>query len=338
MSAPTLATTAPTRSLLGLRLALAVGATLLVAALAVVIATVAFAPPPPPAPVPFGLGIREAAPRTEGIMGTIVAFQAVFYDGLRGAVSALKESGAALPTLVGLGFAYGIFHAAGPGHGKAVIAAYLVADGRAAWKGFGLAAAAAALQAVVAVSLVAGAALVVGATARQMDAATRTIEIASFAAVAAMGAFVVWRKAGGLARLVAFARGAPLPPDDEACVHLPDPSALSRLGSLREHAGVVVAAGLRPCAGAIVVLVFALSQGLLWAGVAATLAMAVGTALTTGIIATIAVVAKRLALRLAGGRGLAGTIAVAGLELLAGAFVFVVGVALVAGFVQSGAL
>ncbi|WP_349368356.1 nickel transporter [Salinarimonas sp.] len=322
-----------------LRIALAIGAVALVAGLGALMIWLFLPPPPPPRPVPFGVGVPEAAPATGGFGAALAAFQSAFYDGLRGAVASLKESGAALPTLVGLGFAYGVFHAAGPGHGKAVIAAYLVADGRAAWKGFGLSLAAALLQAVVAITLVLGASLLLSATARQMDAATRAIETASFAAVALMGAVVVWRKAGALARLAAFAPGMAAPPGcDDGCAHLPDPQTLSRMTSLREQAGVVVAAGLRPCAGAVVVLVFALSQGLAWAGIAATLAMALGTALTTGLIATIAVLAKRVALGLAGGRGTAGALAMGALELLAGAFVLVVGLALLIGVSQVAAL
>jgi nickel/cobalt exporter len=100
---------------------------------------------------------------------------------------------------------------------------------------------------------------------------------------------------------------------------------------LKDMAGVVLAAGLRPCAGALIVLVFALSQGLFAAGIAATFAMALGTALTTGAIAALAVYAKLLALRLAGGRGAAGEVLVAALELTAAAFVAVLGSTLLIG-------
>jgi nickel/cobalt exporter len=335
----TAASRAHAGSRLGLRIALALAAVIAVAGIGALLAWLFLPPAPPPQPAPFGIGMREAAPRGGGVGAVLMAFQSAFYDALRGSVTALRESGAALPALVGLGFAYGVFHAAGPGHGKAVIAAYLVADGRAAWKGFTLSLAAALLQAAVAIALVLGASLLLSATARQMDQATRAIELASFAAVALMGAVVVWRKAGALARLAAFARGEALAASGhDGCAHLPDPKTLSRMQSLREQAGVVVAAGLRPCAGAIVVLVFAISQGLAWAGVAATLAMALGTALTTGIIATIAVLAKRLALGLAGGRGMTGAFTVGTLELLAGAFVLVVGLGLLAGTARIAAL
>src|SRR3954469_6938071 len=119
------------------------------------------------------------------------------------------------------------------------------------------------------------------------------------------------------------ARGSRLAAPAEACdhVHLPSPAALEGIGNWREMAGIAVAAGIRPCAGALVVLVFALSQGLFAAGVAATLAMALGTALTTGAVAALAVFAKSAALRLVGGRRAGGTAVIAGLELLAAAFV-----------------
>ncbi|KAI9881664.1 MAG: hypothetical protein M1823_006625, partial [Watsoniomyces obsoletus] len=75
---------------------------------------------------------------------------------------------AAVWSLIGLGFAYGVFHAAGPGHGKAIVAAYVVANENALRRGAAIAALAAALQGLVAVALVAAVALVLGGTRRMM--------------------------------------------------------------------------------------------------------------------------------------------------------------------------
>jgi len=86
-----------------------------------------------------------------------------------------------------------------------------------------------------------------------------------------------------------------------------------------------------PCAGAIVVLVFALSQGLFAAGVAATFAVAFGTALTTGFVAALAVFANAAAVRVAGRHGAHSVMLIAGLELLAAAFIVVLGASLLAG-------
>ena len=282
-------------------------------------------PPAPPPRSPFGIGFREAAPAATGLGGWILALQSSFSRNLQAAVQSLKADGAWGP-MMGLGFAYGVFHAAGPGHGKAVIAGYIVAGERALTRGFSLSFAAALLQALVAIALVGVGTLLLGATASGMTRAGTVIETVSFALVALLGLTVTWRKAGRLA-------GETDPGCGPGCghVHLTDANAMARLGTWRERAGVVLAAGTRPCAGAVLILVFSASQGLLAAGIAATLAMALGTALTTGALASLAVFAKALALRLAGGRGRTGALAIGGLETLAGAFVLVLGLAMLAG-------
>jgi ABC-type nickel/cobalt efflux system permease component RcnA len=325
------------RALLGRVGIAALAVVLMAAAVAAVAALLAPAAPPPPVQRnPFGMGVREAAPAASGVGAYILALQGGFFRSLQEAVSALKESGAAFWSLMGIGFAYGVFHAAGPGHGKAVIAAYIVASERALLKGFILSLAAALVQALVAVAIVGIAAVLLKATAATMSRMTGTVEVASFAAVAALGAVLTWRKAGKFLGIAGTARGSAgaeaQETHGEACdhVHLPPPQDIERLARFREMAGVVLAAGIRPCAGAIVVLVFSLSQGLFAAGVAAAFAMALGTALTTGAIATLAVFMKAMALHFAGGRG-SGETVIAGVELLAAAFVLVLGVSLLAG-------
>ncbi len=291
-------------------------------------------PPPPPPRNPFGGALpREALPVTTGLLGMLLAWQSQFYREMTATLKAVAQTPAALWGLLLLGFGYGVFHAAGPGHGKAVISAYIVADDRSLWRGLVLSFAAAMLQALVAIAVVLALRLALNATAGTMSATTRTIEQVSFALVALVGLWVVWRKAGGL---LALGRGAQA--HDAACdhVHMPGPEAIARLAGWREMAGVVVAAGLRPCAGALIILVFSASQGLLWAGIAATFAMALGTALTTGALAALAVFFKFLALRLAGGGSLRSARIIAAGELLAGAFVAVLGLALFLGLWASG--
>ncbi|KAB1076914.1 nickel/cobalt transporter [Methylobacterium soli] len=317
----------PARGRLALRLGLVAAAialaSLALAGLMWLIAPNLAAPPPRS---PFGIGFREAAPAASGLGGWLLALQASFSRSLQGAVAGLKAGGDWGP-LMGLGFAYGVFHAAGPGHGKAVIAGYILAGERALLRGFSLSFAAALLQALVAIAIVAVGVLVLDTTAAGMTRAGSLIETVSFALVALIGLAVTWRKAGRLAALGTPAACGP----DCGHVHLTDAEAIGRLGTWRERAGVVLAAGTRPCAGAVLILVFSASQGLLAAGILATLAMALGTALTTGALASLAVFAKALALRLAGGRGRSGILAVVVLELLAAAFVLVLGLAMLAG-------
>ncbi|MBA1155770.1 nickel/cobalt transporter [Microvirga mediterraneensis] len=285
----------------------------------------------PPPRNPFGMGLREATP--SGSIGAwILSVQSGFYASLQAGVRQMKENGSALSSLLLVGFAYGVFHAAGPGHGKGVISAYLVADDKALRKGFALSLAAALVQALVAIGIVSIVNLVLRATASTMNKLAMNVELASFVAVALLGAVITWRKAGKVLGVMALARN-PYAAVQEDCdhVHMPPPQELSRLTRWRDMAGVAVAAGIRPCAGALIVLVFALSQGVFAAGIAATFAMALGTALTTGAIAALAVFFKAMALRVAGGRGASGAIAIAGLELLAAAFVLVLGVSLLYG-------
>jgi ABC-type nickel/cobalt efflux system permease component RcnA len=291
----------------------------------------------PPPRNPFGMGLREATP--SGSIGVwILSVQSDFYASLRESVREMKENGSALFSLLLVGFAYGVFHAAGPGHGKGVISAYLVADERALRKGFLLSLAAALVQALVAIAIVALVSLALRATASTMNALAMNVELASFIAVTLLGAVITWRKAGKILGVLDLARNPLAPTPAESCdhVHMPPPEELSRLTRWRDMAGVVIAAGIRPCAGALIVLVFALSQGLFAAGVAATLAMALGTALTTGGIAALAVFFKAMALKVAGGRGASGAIAIAGLELLAAAFVLVLGTSLLYGLWAAG--
>jgi nickel/cobalt exporter len=235
---------------LALRLGLAAAAVALVAGVVALVVWALASPAPPPVKAPFGLGMREAAPAPGGIGGLILSLQAGFYRGLQGAVLALKASGAAVWTLLGLGFAYGVFHAAGPGHGKAVIAAYLVANERALLKGFALSLARAAVQALVAIAIVGAASVAMQATAASVNR-TVAARMASFLAVLVVGAVLTWRKAGHVLGVAALARDPLAGPQAAACdhVHLPPPEAIDRLTRWREVAGIVLAAGIRPCSG-----------------------------------------------------------------------------------------
>jgi len=100
-------------------------------------------------------------------------------------------------------------------------------------------------------------------------------------------------------------------------------------GSWREQLGVVAAVGMRPCSGALIVLAFALSQGLLVAGIVAVILMGLGTAITTGVLAALAVGFKGLARGLAGADNRFTATLVWWAELLAAVGVFAFGAVLV---------
>jgi ABC-type nickel/cobalt efflux system permease component RcnA len=117
--------------------------------------------------------------------------------------------------------------------------------------------------------------------------------------------------------------------------HAPEPSELTGKHWLRRGLAAIFAVGLRPCSGAIIVLVFALAQGLFWIGVASTFVMGLGTAITVTAVATIAVSARGFAGRLAKAKPGAGLIALRGLETAAAGLIIVFGVALLTGYMMS---
>jgi nickel/cobalt transporter (NicO) family protein len=335
---------------------------------------------------PFGGPRPSAEPQVGGIVGWLLSKQSEFYREMSSTIRAAKSDGSAVWTLLVISFAYGIFHAAGPGHGKAVISSYLIANQETAKRGIVLSFASALMQSLVAVAMVGICAVLLNATAKTMCGAEKAIEIASYALIAAFGARLVWTKGGGFIRalqapqgLPAMALAASAPHDhaghghdhghhghshphahvahrghehhhdghghdhvpghvhDEHCGHShgPVPSELAGPGGWRRGFGAIFAVGLRPCSGAILVLVFALAQGMFWAGIAATLVMGLGTAITVATIAVIAVSAKDLARRLSGASEGGGALIMRGLEFGAAGLVLLFGVGLLFGYLAA---
>lgn len=284
---------------------------------------------------PFGPGL---APGGGGgpvslLLGWIAARQSELYQALTYAVAALKTDGSAAVLLVSVSFAYGVFHALGPGHGKAVISSYLLAEEAGLRRGIALSFAAALLQASVAVALISVAAILLNLTSLAISKTMRVLEIGSALLVIGLGLHLLWGKVVRPARdhlrrqraapvsrilfasaprpLGAPAVAASFSADDGCCPdpacgcglpHIVDPGRLARPLRLRGAAAVAFVVGLRPCTGALIILVFALSQDLYAAGIAATYAMAVGTAATVAVIAVITVAAREKASRLASRR------------------------------------
>jgi len=342
---------------------------------------------------PFGGPRPTTAPiPVDGVVGWLFAKQAEFYKQFSGLIRASKEDGTAAWSLMGVSFLYGIFHAAGPGHGKAVISSYLVANEETWMRGVVLSFLSAIMQAMVAVTVVGIAAVLLHASASTMNSAVNWIETLSYALIIAVGARLLWVK--GRAFIAALrelgrptaAIGAAVTPapsahvhhahdhdhdhahshehehvHDEHCdhgdhahtagaghdshgdhehghahhdhdhddasawghSHAPEPEELAGPGGWRRGFTAIVAVGLRPCSGAILVLVFALAQGLFWVGVASTFVMGLGTFITVAAIATIAVGARSWAQRIAGARSSYGTLAMRGIE--AGAALVIMG-------------
>lgn len=345
------------------------GKVLAFAVLAVAIAGVAHAQSP------LGVGSAEPSFSMGGPLGGFFAwintYQQGFYRALTGALKAMRDDPWALTGLIGLSFAYGIFHAAGPGHGKAVISSYIIANEVELRRGVGISFVSALLQGLTAILLVGAAFFVLRGSGITMTKATRVMEIASFALIALFGAWLLARKllslrTGTVAVPVAAAatvssaaaatpggtRNAPsrfqaveVTDHDHAgsgaycdtCghAHAPDPRLLGgRKFSLQEAWSAIVAVGLRPCSGAILVMSFSLLNGLYLGGILSVLAMSLGTAITVSILATLAVTAKGMVGRFAGPGSAAAGRVTTGFEIAGALFILLIGLSLLGASLQ----
>ena len=327
---------------------------------------------------PFAIAEQRLSTGSTGWFAEFFAqmamWQSYFYRQLTGAVRAWQQDGWAAWLLLGLSFAYGVFHALGPGHGKAVLAAYVLANRETVKNGAILALLSAFLQALVAITLVGIAAGVLNVSGLALTRATWWLEIASYAMMVALGAWLVFRQmirpvGRWLIRRLARASTAAVKSDaphstqshnlahhnhhdhyhehhhhdhhhhhghhpqhahcdhpdhreshapklvtssqphdthqhDEHCGHLhaPDPAMLTGRLTWSKASSAILAVGLRPCTGAIFVLVFSLAQGFFIAGVAAALAMGLGTGLTVAALTTASLWLNQATVSVVGGQ------------------------------------
>lgn len=274
---------------------------------------------------------------------------------MAGAVKDLKSGDPirAAGLLILIAFLYGVLHAAGPGHGKAVISSYVLTNEETVRRGIALSFLSALFQAISAIVFVGIFAIVLNHTSMQMRASEALLESLSWGFVAIIGAVMLYRQLRSV--VVRPARALETTPavathlnshehahphnnHDHACgcdhhdhhhaspahappahdlqsrssahvhgpdcgcghSHMPDPKDLQGAWSWRKVLPLALSVGIRPCTGALLLLVFAMSQGMWWAGVLGTFAMALGTALTVSVLATLAVSSRDLAVRLSG--------------------------------------
>ncbi len=297
------------------------------------------APPPAFGPRPVAGAFQSRGP-LGGLFAWVLDKQQNLQRTLALSVKNLKSDHpvAGALTLAGLSFLYGILHAIGPGHGKTIISSYVVANEATVRRGIIISFIASAVQALTAVALVSVLLFGLSASGLTINYWSNQLESVSYALIALVGLYLL---AGHVSRLWRTWRGASEAGhahandghhahdhgqdhahhhhDDhghhshhghghdhapgEACDHIVDARQLAGAVSWRKMIAVVLSVGVRPCTGAILVLVFAVTQGLYWAGVAATFAMALGTAITVAALAVFALGSRELALKLGGSGG-----------------------------------
>ncbi len=254
-----------------------------------------------------------------------------FYRRLSGAIRGLASDSPLKAgwTLVFISFLYGVFHAAGPGHGKAVISGWVLATENDLRRGIIISALSALFQALTAIVIVSALLLFVSSASAMARDVAGFLESASYLMIAGLGLYLVWSGirparaaavvepdlAGRATDGVSFEIVNPLPAAPSARLpadhvhgpecgcghaHLPQAAEVRGDWSWGRAVALAFAVGLRPCTGALLVLIFSWGMGLFWAGIVSTLAMGLGVFITISVIASLAVFAKSAALRYAG--------------------------------------
>ncbi|MTD28534.1 nickel/cobalt transporter [Erwinia sorbitola] len=219
--------------------------------------------------------------------------------------------------LMGFSLLYGVLHALGPGHGKVVIATFLATHPTKMKTSLQLTLAAAVVQGAVAIALVTVMLGVLQLSSRQLHLSSYWLEKGSYLLVSGLGLWLCWR---ALKKLWIALRPAPvrmtitriLPAGHqhgEHCgcghQHIPDSAMLSQATGWKTKAAVVLSMGLRPCSGAIMMLLFSKVIGVYVWGVLSALVMALGTALTVSGMALVVQLSRSLAQRLTRNSGAA---------------------------------
>ena len=265
---------------------------------------------------------REAAEAQRAVQGQ-----------LAGAVRAIKTGApGAWGALLALCFGYGVVHAAGPGHGKFLIGGYGVARRVRLLPLAGIALGASLAQAAVAVALVYAGLMALGWTRERMvGLAEGVMTAASWAAIAAIGLWLVWRGGRGLLRQVQQDRQHHHDHShdhhqhdaDCGCGHAHGPSLaqVAEVAGWRDTAALIAGVAIRPCSGALFLLILTFQLGIGAAGVAGAFAMGLGVALVTMAVALLAVWSREGALASLGEARIWRALPV--LELAAGAIIAV---------------
>ncbi len=208
-------------------------------------------------------------------------------------LGAVREQGPiAVWSLAVLSFMYGIVHAAGPGHGKMVISTYVLTQESRMRRAIVLSVTSSIAQGITAILAIEAIVGLLGLPLRKTQHVEAGLETVSYALIMLVGAILAARS-GRRAWARSRNRG-----EGHPC-HCPSPRDLETPLSLRSLVGIVGSIGVRPCSGAMLVLVVAYALRLRWTGIAAVFAMSLGTAITVSAIALLCVHARTWMLKAA---------------------------------------
>jgi nickel/cobalt exporter len=221
-------------------------------------------------------------------------------------------SGTAFFTVLALAFFYGVLHAAGPGHGKSIVAAYFVAN-EARWtSGVIMGGIISLLQGLTAIIVVFLLSLVLKTSQMAVENNGAMVEFISYGLVVLIGLVLFYRAVTGKGHNHSHGPfGHDHGPahqgrDHHDCGHdHGHRHAPARPGASFRRI-LTLAAGVAPCASAIIIMLFALANGALLVGTIAVLSLSLGMGLTVSAIGVLSILARGLMKRFAGGETAAG--------------------------------
>lgn len=228
------------------------------------------------------------------IVAQIAVWQREMNDRLASEINAYKTDGRLAPVIAILviSFLYGVFHAAGPGHGKFIVASYFLANRARLWHGFAMSGLIAFVQALSAIMLVVVFALILGVGSIQLTRNVVWVEMVSYGLIGLFGLWIVW--GGIVGRGCRHDHGpADHDHDHDHGHHHHDHANPRPPASSWAMVPAAVAAGIRPCTGSILVLLFTLAQGILLVGVLGAVVMAIGVALSVSLVALVTILLRR---------------------------------------------
>lgn len=240
---------------------------------------------------PFGVG-PAAEPALVSWPWLLQFVASVFSDLLR-LVRLASQDPALLMSLCGASFLYGALHAAGPGHGKVVVASALVASGAQLWRSLWLSGLMALTQGLVAIFTVGLLFFFIAASAAEATRFSQLLELASGLGVVVVGLLLFWRSLRPLMSVQVMG-------SHQTCSHGCAHHIVVDDTTDRLSLWAVFVAGLRPCSGALLLLTLAAGQKAFWVGMVSVLAMSMGTWLSVALLSLFAVWAKDKALAWAG--------------------------------------
>ncbi|QUM77343.1 nickel/cobalt transporter [Moritella sp. 24] len=231
--------------------------------------------------------------------------------------AAKNESLVAGLSLIALSFLYGILHSVGPGHGKLIVTTYIATQDAKVKVSLIITLVSSLMQALVAVVLVSVLLMVFDASMREINHTAELLIPLSFYTAILLGIVIIWRNLVLMYRVIKNHRMTlkqALTPDSMLVIkkvtpvnvghehndncgcghqHVVSSEKINEASSFKEYLAIILSIGIRPCTGAIMVLLFANMLDIYWLGIISAVIMALGTALTTSLIAVMTITGKK---------------------------------------------